>query len=154
MGLALLSEHRGPLSGASFWKCVDDAELKPVTEEIADRLASSPRLALAHAKRAIYASGANSFDEQLNLERDLLRELGKTPEYRAAVAAFLEKRGRPRRIRRLPETNKRGARAARPVSVYDSRVAIAVNAVVTVADAHPVPQRRHSLTRCLDRRSL
>jgi len=95
MGLALLSEHRGPLSGASFWKCVDDAELKPVTEEIADRLASSPRLALAHAKRAIYASGANSFDEQLNLERDLLPDVGKTPEYRAAVAAFLESRGRP-----------------------------------------------------------
>ena len=97
IGLTLLSGHVGAEQAADWgliWKCVDDAELKPCVEEITATLAASPRLALAHAKQAIYASADNSLDEQLNLERDLLRELGTTPQYRNAVAAFLESRVR------------------------------------------------------------
>jgi len=95
MGLTLLSEGLTADKAAEWgliWKCVEDAELNSCIEEITGKLAGSPRLALAHAKRAIYASADNSLDEQLNLERDLLRELGKTPEYRQAVTAFLQKR--------------------------------------------------------------
>ena len=43
-------------------------------------------------KRAIYASATNTLDAQLDLERDLQRELGKTADYREGVRAFLEKR--------------------------------------------------------------
>jgi 2-(1,2-epoxy-1,2-dihydrophenyl)acetyl-CoA isomerase len=95
LGITLLSEHVTADKAAEWgliWKCVEDAELNSCIEEITGKLAGSPRLALAHAKRAIYASADNSLDGQLNLERDLLRELGKTPEYRLAVAAFLQKR--------------------------------------------------------------
>jgi 2-(1,2-epoxy-1,2-dihydrophenyl)acetyl-CoA isomerase len=52
-------------------------------------------LALAYAKRAINASPGNSLNEQLDLERDLLRELGKTSDYQNAVASFLNKRSHP-----------------------------------------------------------
>jgi 2-(1,2-epoxy-1,2-dihydrophenyl)acetyl-CoA isomerase len=95
MGLTLLS---GELSAEQavewglIWKCVEDADLNQSVQDIADKLAHTPRLALAEAKRAIYASAGNGLDAQLNLERDAVRELGKTPEYRAAVAAFMTRR--------------------------------------------------------------
>ena len=46
----------------------------------------------AGAKRAIQAAATNSLDAQLDLERDLQRELGFGADYREGVAAFLEKR--------------------------------------------------------------
>jgi 2-(1,2-epoxy-1,2-dihydrophenyl)acetyl-CoA isomerase len=98
LGLTLLSEQLSADQAAEWgliWKCVEDAELNANIEEITARLAGTPRLALAHAKRAIYASADNSLDEQLDLERELLRELGKTPDYKQAVAAFLQKRTPP-----------------------------------------------------------
>jgi 2-(1,2-epoxy-1,2-dihydrophenyl)acetyl-CoA isomerase len=95
MGLTLLSEHLSAEQAAEWgliWKCVEDAELNASIEEITSRLTGTPWAALAQAKRAIHASPDNSLDEQLNLERDILRELGKTPDYQQAVTAFLQKR--------------------------------------------------------------
>jgi 2-(1,2-epoxy-1,2-dihydrophenyl)acetyl-CoA isomerase len=95
LGLTLLSEQLSAEQAADWgliWKCVEDAELNTAIGEITGRLAGTPRLALAHAKRALYTSADNSLDEQLSLERDLLRELGKTSDYQQAVAAFLQKR--------------------------------------------------------------
>jgi len=43
-------------------------------------------------KRAIQAAATNSLDEQLELERDLQREAGRSADYAEGVAAFLEKR--------------------------------------------------------------
>jgi 2-(1,2-epoxy-1,2-dihydrophenyl)acetyl-CoA isomerase len=43
-------------------------------------------------KKAIYASPDNSLDQQLDLERDFQREVGRHTDYREGVAAFLEKR--------------------------------------------------------------
>jgi 2-(1,2-epoxy-1,2-dihydrophenyl)acetyl-CoA isomerase len=43
-------------------------------------------------KKAIYASATNTLDAQLDLERDLQREVGRHQDYREGVAAFLEKR--------------------------------------------------------------
>jgi 2-(1,2-epoxy-1,2-dihydrophenyl)acetyl-CoA isomerase len=47
---------------------------------------------LARIKQAIYSSGEHSFEEQLDLERDTMRVLGRSADFREGVAAFLEKR--------------------------------------------------------------
>jgi 2-(1,2-epoxy-1,2-dihydrophenyl)acetyl-CoA isomerase len=95
LGLALLSERVTAEKAAEWgliWKCVDARELHDSVEEITGNLAATPRLALASAKQAIHASAVNSLEEQLDLERDLLRELGQTSDYRKAIAAFLDER--------------------------------------------------------------
>jgi 2-(1,2-epoxy-1,2-dihydrophenyl)acetyl-CoA isomerase len=56
------------------------------------QLAQAPTGGLAAIKRALYASAANTLDQQLDLERDTQRALGYSADYREGVAAFLEKR--------------------------------------------------------------
>lgn len=75
-----------------IWKCVDDSLLGLESGKIAGQLASGPTRSLGLIKRAIYASAGNSLAAQLDLERDLQREVGKGKDYREGVAAFLEKR--------------------------------------------------------------
>jgi 2-(1,2-epoxy-1,2-dihydrophenyl)acetyl-CoA isomerase len=43
-------------------------------------------------KKALYASPGNTLEQQLDLERDFQREVGRHGDYREGVAAFLEKR--------------------------------------------------------------
>jgi 2-(1,2-epoxy-1,2-dihydrophenyl)acetyl-CoA isomerase len=47
---------------------------------------------LAATKRMIRQSWQNSLDVELDLQRDAMRALGRTEDYREGVAAFLEKR--------------------------------------------------------------
>jgi 2-(1,2-epoxy-1,2-dihydrophenyl)acetyl-CoA isomerase len=75
-----------------IWKCVDDAQLAAQTEQFARALASGPTRSLGLIKKALYASAGNSLAAQLDLERDLQREVGKGSDYREGVTAFLEKR--------------------------------------------------------------
>lgn len=75
-----------------IWKCVDDAELMPEASALADRLAAMPTRGLALIKRALAASSTNTFDAQLDLERDLQRLAGRTADYQEGVRAFMEKR--------------------------------------------------------------
>ena len=75
-----------------IWRCVEDSDLKGESEKMALSLAAGPTRSLGLIKRAIYASDGNSLAAQLDLERDLQREVGKGKDYREGVAAFLEKR--------------------------------------------------------------
>ena len=75
-----------------IWKCVDDAQLKTETEKLARQLASGPTKSLGLIKKAMYASAGNTLAAQLDLERDLQREVGRGKDYREGVKAFLEKR--------------------------------------------------------------
>jgi 2-(1,2-epoxy-1,2-dihydrophenyl)acetyl-CoA isomerase len=75
-----------------IWKCVEDSILDSESEKLALQLASGPTRSLGLIKKAIYASAGNSLDAQLDLERDLQREVGRGKDYREGVAAFLEKR--------------------------------------------------------------
>jgi len=84
-----------------IWKAVDDEALMSEAEALTDHLATQPTQGLALAKRALAASAANTLDAQLDLERDLQRLAGQTPDYREGVQAFLGKRqpkftGQPR----------------------------------------------------------
>ena len=95
MGLALLAEPLSAEQAAEWgliWRCVDDEDFAQATNELAQRLANGPPLALAHAKRAIHAAAENSLTLQLALERDLQRELGHTQDFMEGVTAFFDKR--------------------------------------------------------------
>lgn len=94
-GLALLAE---PLSAEKaeawglIWKAVDDDKLESEVSAVAGKLAAAPTYALALAKRALAASSTNTLPQQLDLERDLQRLAGASPDAREGIAAFLEKR--------------------------------------------------------------
>jgi 2-(1,2-epoxy-1,2-dihydrophenyl)acetyl-CoA isomerase len=64
----------------------------PEAEKLARALALGPTRTLGLIKKAIYSSTGNSLQEQLDVERDLQREVGKGEDYREGVAAFREKR--------------------------------------------------------------
>jgi 2-(1,2-epoxy-1,2-dihydrophenyl)acetyl-CoA isomerase len=94
-GLALLGE---PLSAEQaeawglIWRAVDDDRLMGEATALVRNLATQPTKGLGLIKRVLLASAANSLDAQLDLERDLQREAGRTDDYREGVAAFMAKR--------------------------------------------------------------
>jgi 2-(1,2-epoxy-1,2-dihydrophenyl)acetyl-CoA isomerase len=95
MGLALLGDklHAEDAERIGLiWRCVDDAELSATVERLLEQLASAPTRGLAAIKRALHASAGNTLEAQLDLERDLQRELGRSADYREGVAAFAAKR--------------------------------------------------------------
>lgn len=95
MGLALLAEKLTAEEAAQWgliWKVVDDDRLAADSRALAEKLASGPTKGYGHLKRALYASAGNSLEAQLDLERDLQRELGLSEDYREGVTAFKEKR--------------------------------------------------------------
>ncbi len=75
-----------------IWDVVDDAELMPKATELARRLANGPTQSLARIKGAMNQAARNDLSQQLDLERDFQRELGRTEDFREGVAAFLAKR--------------------------------------------------------------
>jgi 2-(1,2-epoxy-1,2-dihydrophenyl)acetyl-CoA isomerase len=75
-----------------IWKAVDDAALDSEVDAIADKLASLPPLGLAAIKQMIRESWGHTLDQELHHQRDAMRRLGFTEDYREGVAAFLEKR--------------------------------------------------------------
>ena len=95
MGLALLGDRLPAQQAADWgliWKCVDDADLAPTVEGLLAQLAQGPTRGLVATRRALHAGYAATLETQLDLERDLQRELGYSADYREGVAAFLDKR--------------------------------------------------------------
>lgn len=95
MGLALLGNKLPAEQAAAWgliWQCVDDAELAGTVDALARQFAVAPTRGLAATKSALRRSWQHSFKEQLDLERDLQRELGRSADYAEGVAAFTEKR--------------------------------------------------------------
>jgi 2-(1,2-epoxy-1,2-dihydrophenyl)acetyl-CoA isomerase len=95
LGLAMLGDKVSAEQAAAWgliWRCVDDADFAAVINETMTQLASAPTKGIACTKQAIYASQTNNLDAQLDLERDLMRELGRSQDYQEGVAAFLEQR--------------------------------------------------------------
>ena len=95
LGLALTGEPLSAEQAADWgliWKCVDDDDLDAEVDALAGKLASLPPLGLAAIKSIIRSTGARTLDQELDLQRDEMRRLGFTADYREGVAAFLEKR--------------------------------------------------------------
>lgn len=74
------------------WRVFDDAELAGETQRIADRLADLAPSALAATKQLIAVASDGGIERQLDFERDLQGTAGRTPEMRAAIAAFFAAR--------------------------------------------------------------
>ena len=95
MGVALLAEPLPADKAESWgliWKAVADDQLMPEATALARRLAAGPTKGFGLIKKALLASGANSLDAQLDLERDLQREAGFSEHYRKGVEEFLKKK--------------------------------------------------------------
>jgi 2-(1,2-epoxy-1,2-dihydrophenyl)acetyl-CoA isomerase len=95
LGLALTGEPLLAGTAADWgliWKAVEDDALDAEVDALASRLAALPPLGLAAIKEMIRSSWRHSLDEELDLQRDAMRRLGFTEDYREGVAAFLEKR--------------------------------------------------------------
>jgi 2-(1,2-epoxy-1,2-dihydrophenyl)acetyl-CoA isomerase len=95
MGLALTGE---PLTAEKaeewglIWKCVDDDQLQGEVDALARKLASLPPLGLSAIKSIMRTTWSRTLDEELKLQRDEMRRLGFSEDYREGVAAFLQKR--------------------------------------------------------------
>jgi 2-(1,2-epoxy-1,2-dihydrophenyl)acetyl-CoA isomerase len=105
IGLAMLGEKLPAEQAAAWgliWECVDDAELAAKADRLALALAAAPTLGLARTKQAIYGSWSRTLEEQLDVERDMQRELGWSADYAEGVAAFTVRRAPvfPRALKR------------------------------------------------------
>jgi len=95
LGLTLLGNRLSAELAASWgliWQCVDDPDLAPTVDALAQQLAQGPTLGLARIRAALRAAWDNTLAEQLDVERDAQRDLGYSMDYAEGVAAFGEKR--------------------------------------------------------------
>ena len=95
LGMALTGEPISAERAESWgliWKCVDDEALAGEIDTLAQRFATGPTAGLAATKHAIRQSGLKTLDEELDSQRDLMRRLGYSDDYREGVSAFMEKR--------------------------------------------------------------
>lgn len=93
--LAMLAEPIGAETAADWgliWRAVDDDQLRGEAEKLTAHLATQPTQGLALIKQALTAAATNTLDAQLDLERDLQRKAGRTPDYAEGVDAFIAKR--------------------------------------------------------------
>src|SRR5271165_5180023 len=95
LGLTLLGQKLAAEQAAAWgmiWQCVDDAEFPATVDAMAQQLVLAPTRGLAATKAAIRGAWQRSLAEQLDVERDAQRELGRSADYAEGVAAFTEKR--------------------------------------------------------------
>ena len=75
-----------------IWDVVEDGELMKTATDLARRLADGPTMALSRIKEALGRASGNTLSQQLDVERDFQRELGRSGDFKEGVAAFLAKR--------------------------------------------------------------
>jgi 2-(1,2-epoxy-1,2-dihydrophenyl)acetyl-CoA isomerase len=96
-----------PVTGAEaaamgmIFRAVPAATLMAEAEALCAKLARLPARALAETKRVLDAAEANTLDQQLALEAEVQRDLGRSADYAEGVAAFQQKR--PARFEGAPE---------------------------------------------------
>ena len=95
MEMMLLGE-KIPAAQALDWglinRVVPDAELMTTAREMALNLANGPTKTLAMIRKIAWAGMDATWDEQLQAERVVQRDAGRTADFREGVAAFLMKR--------------------------------------------------------------
>jgi 2-(1,2-epoxy-1,2-dihydrophenyl)acetyl-CoA isomerase len=95
LGLALTGDPLLAEQAAEWgliWKAVEDDQLDTEVDAVAARFASGPTRGLARIKQMIRDSWSHALETELDHQRDAMRELGYSDDYREGVAAFMEKR--------------------------------------------------------------
>ena len=75
-----------------IWNCIDDDRLSDEADALIARFAAAPTRGLAETKKLIRGAFTRPLDEQLDLERDQMRALGFSDDYKEGVDAFMNKR--------------------------------------------------------------
>ncbi len=93
--LSFLAEKL-PAEKAMEWGLINrvfpDGTLLDEAMKLADKLTQGPTLALAAMRRLYWASPQNTYEQQLDLERQSQQEAGGTTDFIEGVGAFLQKR--------------------------------------------------------------
>lgn len=93
--LSLLGEKL-PAEQALAWGLVNrvhaDEDLAREAAALVAELAAGPTRSLAGIRRLYWASPDNTYEQQLDLERSIQREAGRTRDAREGIQAFFEKR--------------------------------------------------------------
>ncbi len=93
--LSILAE-RLPAEKAMEWGIVnrvyDDDMLMDEAFKLAEGLANGPTVSLKLIRKLYWQSPLNTYDQQLDLERESQRIAGRTEDFSEGVKAFLEKR--------------------------------------------------------------
>src|SRR5277367_808997 len=95
LGLTLLGDKLSAEQAAAWgmiWQVVEDSELASTVDALAQQFAAAATRGLAATKAAIRSGWQRSLAEQLDVERDMQRELGRSADFAEGVAAFTEKR--------------------------------------------------------------
>ncbi|HQT87051.1 MAG TPA: 2-(1,2-epoxy-1,2-dihydrophenyl)acetyl-CoA isomerase PaaG [Acidiphilium sp.] len=94
-GLAMTGEAisaQQAVDWGMIWRCLPDEGFAEAAMDFAQGMAARPTQSLAAMKRAFNQAATNTLDAQLDVERDLQRVMGRTPDFIEGVRAFIEKR--------------------------------------------------------------
>lgn len=95
LGLALTGRKLPAVQAAEWgliWEAVPDEAFAASVDTLAAQLATLPTRALVRTRQVMEAGRSQSLEQQLTLEGQAMRELGRSADYVEGVAAFLEKR--------------------------------------------------------------
>jgi 2-(1,2-epoxy-1,2-dihydrophenyl)acetyl-CoA isomerase len=70
----------------------DDATLVPEAMKLAEELAAGPTATLGLIRQLYWASPSNTYEEQLDAERQAQKEAGRSEDFIEGISAFLQKR--------------------------------------------------------------
>jgi len=73
-------------------RVVPDTELEQATQDLAQKLAQGPPLAMAEAKKLVYRGLCEPLERQLEDEREAIVRSAATQDFSEGVSAFVEKR--------------------------------------------------------------
>ncbi len=81
-------------TNAKDWGLIWEVADNPLqaAQDIALRMAAMPTKALVETRHLLRSAATRTFQEQLDLERDMQAKLGRTHDYIEGVSAFLQKR--------------------------------------------------------------
>ncbi len=92
----MLMGEKVPAKQAYDWglvnRCVPDAELLPTAKALALEIANGPTKTLGMIRRLTWSSLDNTWEEQIQAERNAQKSAGRTEDFREGVQAFFQKR--------------------------------------------------------------